>query len=182
MRISTGILIFLLFFTFSLYDGLLGKPPFKDVKSSHWSYDAITELVKSGIIKGFPNSSRFRGRKSLTRYEMAIVVKEIIDKINSDNQKALSDMSTQTMSIVESLINEYAIEINKMMLRFEKLEKKTDKIDYKVEKVNSKINKLKKEQINKKEISQQIDYVQKENDRRFLIFLLAIAVLAVKVF
>ncbi|MBP2664540.1 MAG: S-layer protein [Firmicutes bacterium] len=45
---------------------------FCDVPKNHWSYEAIDELVKAGVID---NSSKiFNGDRMVTRYEMALMV------------------------------------------------------------------------------------------------------------
>ncbi|MGC8669424.1 MAG: S-layer homology domain-containing protein [Chthonomonadales bacterium] len=44
--------------------------PFDDVPTTHWAYQAVSELQSKGIIKGYPNG-RFSGMRTLTRYEFA---------------------------------------------------------------------------------------------------------------
>lgn len=155
---------------------------FSDIRSSHWAYKAVKELADMGLIKGFPLSGKFRGGKPLSRYEMAFLVKQVIDHLNSENQQILMTMTADTMQIVETLIKEYSDDIQAMNSKIEVLEKKTDRIDFKVGIVDSKINALSRENREDSEISRKLYRVQKENDRRTVGFLLAIAALAVKVF
>lgn len=55
-------------------------PP--DVKPDHWAYAAVEDLAKKGLIKGYPPDGRFLGGRTLTRYEMATIVKRVIDRMD----------------------------------------------------------------------------------------------------
>ncbi len=45
---------------------------FSDVPKSHWARKAVERLVSAGLIAN--NTSRFRGNKGVTRYELAVVL------------------------------------------------------------------------------------------------------------
>ncbi len=47
--------------------------PFQDVPTTHWAYEAVTDLQSKGIIIGYP-SGFFIGKRALTRYEFAIAL------------------------------------------------------------------------------------------------------------
>ena len=47
--------------------------PFADVISSHWAFNAVINLTKSGIINGYGDGT-FRGKNNITRYEAAHMV------------------------------------------------------------------------------------------------------------
>jgi hypothetical protein len=53
--------------------------PFSDVKPGHWAYEAVSKLAAKGIIEGYPDG-KFKGGKSLTRYEMAMIIARLIEK------------------------------------------------------------------------------------------------------
>jgi DNA-directed RNA polymerase specialized sigma24 family protein/opacity protein-like surface antigen len=53
-------------------------PP--DVPPGHWAYDAIEELMRDGIIKGYPDGT-FKGKAPLTRYEFAIAIRDALAAI-----------------------------------------------------------------------------------------------------
>jgi len=55
--------------------------PFSDVPHGHWAEKAIKELVQAGIIEGMPMGS-FAGPKSMTRYEMAMALARMLDKLD----------------------------------------------------------------------------------------------------
>lgn len=46
---------------------------FKDVPKTHWAYEAIESLAKTGIVKGFPDNT-FRPGDKMTREQFAIVL------------------------------------------------------------------------------------------------------------
>jgi hypothetical protein len=56
--------------------------PFADVPTNHWAYDAIAELAAKGLVEGFPDGT-FKGKQSMTRYEMAMVIARIIARIEA---------------------------------------------------------------------------------------------------
>jgi hypothetical protein len=53
---------------------------FKDVKPDHWAYDAVTDLQKKGILKGYPDGY-FNGKRVLTRYEFAVALERALQSI-----------------------------------------------------------------------------------------------------
>ena len=59
--------------------------PFTDVPANHWAYRAVNKLVASGIAEGYPDGS-FKGKNNLTRYEIAIIVSRILDKIEMERK------------------------------------------------------------------------------------------------
>ncbi|MBQ1867923.1 S-layer homology domain-containing protein [Selenomonas sp.] len=50
-----------------------GAASFTDVPAGHWSYAAIDQLVKDGVLEGNGDGT-FAGNRSMSRYEMAAVV------------------------------------------------------------------------------------------------------------
>ena len=45
--------------------------PFKDIPHQHWAKRSVERLVEMGIASGYQDET-FRGRKSVTRYELAL--------------------------------------------------------------------------------------------------------------
>ncbi len=52
-----------------------------DVPSGHWAEDAVAKLVNSGLIEGYPDGT-FKGERPMTRYEYAMVVARLVDKLD----------------------------------------------------------------------------------------------------
>jgi len=53
---------------------------YPDVPQNHWAYEAINKLSQAGIIEGMPNGT-YMGNKPMTRYEFAVAVARILDKV-----------------------------------------------------------------------------------------------------
>lgn len=52
-----------------------------DVPSGHWAEDAVTKLVNAGLVEGYPDGT-FKGDRPLTRYEYAMIVARLMDKMD----------------------------------------------------------------------------------------------------
>ncbi len=72
--------------------------PFTDVPANHWAYSAVNKLVASGIAEGYPDGS-FRGKNNLTRYEIAIVVSRILNKIEMEREMLADDIDAAAKSL-----------------------------------------------------------------------------------
>ena len=90
---------------------------FDDVPASHWAYAAVSKLVQAGIVSGY-DANYFKGDKTMTRYEMAVMVAKAIDKYDAAN-----DADKQT---IDKLSAEFASELNKLGVRVAQVEKKTN--------------------------------------------------------
>jgi len=53
-----------------------------DVPQDHWAYDAVRDLVEKGYLEGYADG-RFLGNRTMTRYELATVIKRIIDTLET---------------------------------------------------------------------------------------------------
>ena len=80
---------------------------FSDVPSDHWAYDAINKLVAAGIVEGYPDGE-YKGDKSMTRYEMAVMVSRALDNIVAEQKEMSESLSTgqaeDVTEIVKSLM------------------------------------------------------------------------------
>ena len=59
--------------------------PFSDVPLNHWAYDAVENLAAKGILEGYPDNT-FRGKKAMTRYEIATMVARMMANENLGNE------------------------------------------------------------------------------------------------
>ena len=103
--------------------GLAG--PYADVPAKHWAYDAVSQLAKDGIVTGYDAGS-FRGDRTLTRYEMAIVVgkaiehadkasqadKALINKLSTEFSKELETLGVRTATLEAKVSNLEKVKIN----------------------------------------------------------------------
>ena len=59
---------------------------FPDVASNHWAYEAVSDLSRRGLVKGYPDGT-FGGDRLLTRYEFAeIVYRALQNGVQVDEQ------------------------------------------------------------------------------------------------
>ena len=56
---------------------------FSDVPSDHWAYDAVSQLAARGIVEGYPDGT-FKGKRTLTRYEYAVIVARLLPYISEN--------------------------------------------------------------------------------------------------
>lgn len=95
--------------------------PFSDVPAKHWSYNAVTKLANDGILEGYGDGT-FRGDKTISRYEMAIIVAKAMSKVDQ------ADASNK--ALIEKLSNEYANELDKLGARMTTVESKVDNVKW----------------------------------------------------
>jgi hypothetical protein len=93
--------------------------PFSDVPAKHWSYGAVTQLENAGILEGYGDGT-FRGDKTISRYEMAIIVAKAMSKLDQAdaNNKAL----------IEKLEAEYSEELKGLGAKYDSLNKRVDNV------------------------------------------------------
>ncbi|MBP2645801.1 MAG: S-layer y domain protein [Firmicutes bacterium] len=94
---------------------------FSDVPTKHWAYGAIGKLVKAGIVDGYGDGN-FHGDKTMTRYEMAQIVANVMakeDKVDAENK-----------ALIEKLAKEFSDELKVIGARVDNLEKKADNFHY----------------------------------------------------
>src|ERR1700749_1047657 len=56
--------------------------PLSDVPLNSWAYDAVNQLAKDGIIKGYPDGT-YKGQRPMTRYEFATLAFRAVDELQS---------------------------------------------------------------------------------------------------
>ncbi len=97
--------------------------PFSDVPKSHWAYSAVKDAVESGIIQGY--DGKFLGNKSLTRYQMAKIVQNLMRRMSG---KKVGDfvgggsVTEQDLRNLEALTIEFADELALLNVKVSTLE------------------------------------------------------------
>jgi hypothetical protein len=94
--------------------------PFGDVPADHWAYCAVSQLVKDGVIEGDGNGT-FNGGRTLTRYEIAMVVTRAMAKMDKAN--------AEDAALIRKMVSEFANELNNLGVRVSDVEKKSNKLD-----------------------------------------------------
>jgi hypothetical protein len=95
--------------------------PFADVPKSHWAYDAVAKAVNSGMLQGYAN--KFYGGRSMTRYQMAVVVARLLDKFHTQKQGRI--FTPQDIANLEALTIEFADELSLLNVKVSTLEEQT---------------------------------------------------------
>ncbi len=92
---------------------------FQDVPRNHWAYKAIQKAVDAGILKGY--DGKFHGQKLLNRYQMAVVVKNLLDRMEK-MAKGGAAISEQEFKNLQALTIEFADELALLNVKVSTLE------------------------------------------------------------
>jgi|GEM_PF-1775512 polyhydroxyalkanoate synthesis regulator phasin len=116
---------------------------FSDVPADHWAYQALVYLFSINIIQGYKDGT-FKGDRPITRYEMALMIFNLIMwiKKNYDITTTSTPGSTQEMNeiinsilkksiiteeeakLIKDLVNEFRIELEDIKEKIASLEKR----------------------------------------------------------
>jgi hypothetical protein len=111
--------------------------PFNDVPKDHWAYEAIEKLVQNGYMDGFADDT-FRGRKVLTRYEIALTLAKILTKVE-DVESSGGVISPKDAEVIKSLATEFREELNTLGAKVNNLDQRVTEL----EKFKKNVEKLK---------------------------------------
>jgi chromosome segregation ATPase len=90
----------------ALVASLILAQAFSDVPVNHWAYEAVTQLAKLGIISGMPDGT-FQGNNPMTRYQVAVALKRMLDYLTKQLAAGPADMQTalRRISALEDLVS-----------------------------------------------------------------------------
>ena len=91
--------------------------PFSDVPFTHWAYDAVETLAAKGIIDGYPDGT-FKGKKVMTRYEIATVV-----------AKALANAGNEDIEQLKALVVEFGPELEALGVKVDGFDARLAKLE-----------------------------------------------------
>ncbi len=96
---------------------------FKDVPTDHWAYEAIDYLQQQGLVEGFPDGE-FKGNRTFTRYEMAMVVARMYSKLEdlAGGMDSTSGRLDELEAMIDRLANEFKDELAQINGRLNKIE------------------------------------------------------------
>ena len=92
-----------------------------DVPKDHWSYQAVDQLVKDGIIEGMPDGT-YAGDRAISRYEMAVIVARATDKMEAAN---IADRA-----LIEKMQAEYGSELKTLATDVKELKDEVGKVKF----------------------------------------------------
>lgn len=82
--------------------------PFADVPKDHWAYDSVAELAAAGLVIGYPDGT-FKGDRSFTRYEMAMVFARILGRLDTlISAEVASEVKSGVQGLSEKIYDEVA--------------------------------------------------------------------------
>lgn len=92
-----------------------GQPP-NDVPQGHWAYEAVEELARAGLIKGYPPDGNFFGKRTVTRYEMATIIQRVLARVEEIYAKKgeappPGGVTPEQLAEVRRLVNEFKMEL-----------------------------------------------------------------------
>jgi len=128
----------LVFFAAFLLVGLFAIPamagPFTDVPTDHWAYEAIDKLQSEGFVEGYPDGT-FKGDRTFTRYEMAMVVARLWDRLESllskpgDGNWATEADLEEYKDLVDNLMKEFEGEVSNLKGEVNKANSRLDDVE-----------------------------------------------------
>jgi hypothetical protein len=80
--------------------------PFPDITSDHWAYNGVRDLARKGYLKGTA-ATLFKGDGKASRYEMALILKSVIDNVNTRRK-----LDKYDALLLEKLVTEFSTELN----------------------------------------------------------------------
>lgn len=81
---------------------------FPDVPTDHWAYEAVQYMQDKGFVEGYPDGE-FKGNRTLTRYEFAIVIARVYDKLVEEFESG--EIAPDVDAIYQRLEDEFAADI-----------------------------------------------------------------------
>ncbi|MEI6285820.1 MAG: S-layer homology domain-containing protein [Bacillota bacterium] len=94
---------------------------FSDVPANHWAYSAIAQLQKDGIVTG-ETPTTFAGSRTITRYEAAVMIANVMKKFSAVGGASLDNVSKQDRSLIQRLAAEFAAELDAMGVKVDALQ------------------------------------------------------------
>jgi hypothetical protein len=118
--------------------------PFADVPTDHWAYAAVDKLQKQGIVIGYPDGT-YGGKRQMTRYEFAIAIARLLDKIQAPPAAATPDLSDYVkkedlaglakqsdVDTLRKLVQEFQTELTTLGVDLDAVKKRLDALDARV--------------------------------------------------
>ena len=105
--------------------------PLSDVPLKSWAYDAVNQLAKDGIIKGYPDGT-FKGNRPMTRYEAAVLAYRAVDMLEAQITAGKA-VEKADMDAANKLMAAFGNELKAVERHVDALQKQTDTLGTKVD-------------------------------------------------
>ncbi|MFN8577049.1 MAG: S-layer homology domain-containing protein [Candidatus Sericytochromatia bacterium] len=122
----------------------------QDVRSDHWAYNAIKELVdKYDVMSGFPDNT-FRGARTFTRYEAAAALYKVMLKVEELTKGQVvrpplqnnSSVSGEDLKTLKELVSEFRRELDALKASNASQDAKIKSVEEDIEKVKKDLGKI----------------------------------------
>jgi hypothetical protein len=111
--------------------------PFADTPANHWAYEALAQLAAKGLIQGYPDGT-FKGDRTMTRYEMAMVVARVLAQIEQLQIPAplgappQPEVTKEDLDLILQLVNELRTELTDKNVRLGPVEQELNALKTRV--------------------------------------------------
>ncbi len=121
----------------------------KDVPQGHWAYSAVDDLASKGLIKGYPPEGGFFGKRTVTRYEMAVVIQRVLARVDdlvgakADKGSAgtpAQGVTPEQLAEVRKLVDDFRAELTVIGTDMEKVKADIGDLKTEVGGLNDKVN------------------------------------------
>ncbi len=119
-------------------DDLAQGGPLSDVPEGHWAYDAVAQLVKDGLIKGYPDG-QFKGNRPMTRYEAAVLTYRAVDQIEAQITAGKA-VAQADIDAVKKLLAAFGNELKAVESHVDTLQKQVDEIKHEADATQLRVN------------------------------------------
>ena len=101
--------------------------PLSDVPLNSWAYDAVDQLAKDGVIKGYPDGT-YKGARPMTRYEAAVLAYRAVDMIEAQITagKAVDAKLRADIDAANKLITAFGAELKTVERHVDALQQEAD--------------------------------------------------------
>ncbi|VEP14528.1 S-layer protein (fragment) [Hyella patelloides LEGE 07179] len=98
----------------------------KDVAPSDWAYEAVQLLIdRYGIVTGYSDNT-FKGNQSLTRYEFAAALNEVLQRVEESIAQKKTSVSSEDLATLQRLKQEFNAELVTLESRVNELKTRTN--------------------------------------------------------
>lgn len=105
-----------------------------DVSTEHWAYNSLEKLVKKYNLNIGYKDKTFKGEKNITRYEVASLLAQVLEKISVNN------IETEDKDNIKKINTEYSVELknitSKLQNKIENIENQLDMLEIDHQKTN----------------------------------------------
>lgn len=109
-----------------------------DMSPDHWAYQAVEAMVdKYRIMGGFPDKT-FRGQKLLNRYEIAVMLTSLINKMEQMEDRG-APAPAPDLKLADRLKDEFKVELQNLHGRLVAMEEASKSIDLALADIKTKI-------------------------------------------